>query len=64
MDLGFIPVGRERSYRIQAVNELLDHGSLIHEVFGSGSCSASSTVSHPAGSAIDRNLPLRAIHRN
>ena len=41
----------------------LTHGSVIHDVFGTGSRSACSTVSHPLGSIILRAPPLLVIQR-
>jgi len=58
LEHGWLPVSR-----IHPVSFVRGHGSDIHEVPGSGSFSARSTGSHPAGNAICRTLPLRAIQR-
>ena len=45
-------------YPIHAVKSVRFHGSVIHAVFGCGSRSACTIVSHPLGRRIVRALPL------
>lgn len=48
----------------QTVNSRRGSGVDIHEVSGSGSCSASPTVSQPFVKGIELFVPLRVIHSN